>query len=131
MRRVIFLVTSRFLYVLRTTHSSSSLATVATTAYVTLPGTFSSARYADPHHSFFLSFIESFLTYRALGFVAQENYDNVEVARQTVRNLIEAGKRPDTVIILAHEKERENEMPLFPASINEWAVKELENRRRV
>ncbi|KAJ7123050.1 beta-lactamase-like protein [Mycena epipterygia] len=61
--------------------------------------------------------------------ISQENYDDVELARSTVRRLVEAGKRADTVIILAHEKEREGEMPLFPEPLTEWVLQEVAARK--
>ena len=57
-------------------------------------------------------------------------YADWDVARETAGRLARVqNELPNVLVCLAHEKEREEEMPLFPASINEWAVKEVERRK--
>ncbi|KAF9059358.1 beta-lactamase-like protein [Rhodocollybia butyracea] len=62
--------------------------------------------------------------------ISQANYEDVAVARETVASLIRTVKEmPNVVVVLAHEKELENEgMPLLPDSLNEWAVKQVAER---
>ena len=53
-----------------------------------------------------------------------------EVAKETVGKLVRLDKEyPNAVVVLAHEKEREAEMPLFPEELNGWALEEIEKRR--
>ncbi|TFK51105.1 Metallo-hydrolase/oxidoreductase [Heliocybe sulcata] len=68
--------------------------------------------------------------------ISQENYEDIEVARDTVAKLVNCAREGElkvgkeeggigkVVVILAHEKEREEEMPLFPKELNSWAVEE-------
>lgn len=56
-------------------------------------------------------------------------HDLPEVARDTVERL----KRLDrecagAVVVLAHEREREEEMPMFPLELNGWAMDEVKRR---
>ncbi|KZT23544.1 Metallo-hydrolase/oxidoreductase [Neolentinus lepideus HHB14362 ss-1] len=68
--------------------------------------------------------------------ISQENYEDIDVARVSVSKLVEYAKLQKVelglgdertgrlVVILAHEKEREEEMPLFPEKLNDWAIEE-------
>ena len=61
--------------------------------------------------------------------VSEKNHEDVELARRTVARLTKVGEGiHNVVIVLAHEAEREKEMPMFPESLNEWAGKEVERR---
>lgn len=54
--------------------------------------------------------------------ISPYNYEDLETARATVENLKILSREPNVIVILAHEVERLNEMPLFPNCLNEWAT---------
>ncbi|KIK57565.1 hypothetical protein GYMLUDRAFT_172636 [Collybiopsis luxurians FD-317 M1] len=62
--------------------------------------------------------------------VSQENHDDIVVARETVSSLIRTAKEmPNVIVVLAHEKELEEEgMPLLPTSLNDWAARRSAER---
>ncbi|KZT07050.1 uncharacterized protein LAESUDRAFT_736609 [Laetiporus sulphureus 93-53] len=62
--------------------------------------------------------------------ISHENYDDIETARDTVEKLKIMNGLKNVLLILAHEKERLDEMPLFPTSLNVWARRELENKAK-
>lgn len=57
--------------------------------------------------------------------ISRENHRNIDKARQTVEYLKSMHKLENVVVLLAHEKERLDEMPLFPKEINGWVVEEV------
>ena len=57
--------------------------------------------------------------------ISRYNHEDIETARKTVENLKVAGKMTNVIVILAHEKERLDEMPLFPETLNGWAIQEM------
>lgn len=63
--------------------------------------------------------------------VSEENHRDVELARETVQNLVRLNAELDNVIVLlAHEAERLDEgLPLFPQDIREWVEKQVEKRQ--
>ncbi|KAH9923581.1 hypothetical protein B0H21DRAFT_840819, partial [Amylocystis lapponica] len=61
--------------------------------------------------------------------ISRENYENIEVARETVQKLKYMDRAENVVVVLAHEKERLGEMPLFPASLNGWVAEETARKR--
>lgn len=62
--------------------------------------------------------------------VSKDNHDEVAVARETVERLVTLNEAYDNaVVILAHEKEREQEMPMFPLELDEWAAEEVKRRQ--
>ncbi|KAJ3916175.1 hypothetical protein F5877DRAFT_47122 [Lentinula edodes] len=65
--------------------------------------------------------------------ISEENHEDIAEARTTMASLIQVAKQlPNVVIILAHEKEYEEEgMPLLPVSLNGWAVERVRERRNV
>lgn len=52
-------------------------------------------------------------------------YEDVDVARDTVSRLKNVHADPKGMVILAHEHERLNDMPMFPDSMNEWAISNM------
>ncbi|KAJ3541404.1 hypothetical protein NM688_g6088 [Phlebia brevispora] len=63
--------------------------------------------------------------------VSKEFEAHWSLAQETARRLYQVHKALDNVvIILAHERERETEMPLFPSELNVWAVEEVEKRKQ-
>lgn len=62
--------------------------------------------------------------------VSTENNYNIDVARETVRRLARLhAEAENVVVVLAHESEREHELPLFPRELGPWVVEEVEKRR--
>ncbi|KAH9916036.1 uncharacterized protein B0H18DRAFT_1087400 [Fomitopsis serialis] len=61
--------------------------------------------------------------------LARENYDELDIARKTVDRLKAMHAVDNVVVILAHEKERLDEMPLFPTALDDWAVEEAQRKR--
>lgn len=59
-----------------------------------------------------------------------ENQDDIELARETVKYLQAMHQSDNVVILLAHEKERLDEMPLYPQKLNGWAAEEIERKKR-
>lgn len=58
------------------------------------------------------------------------NHISHEVAKETVAKLARLHKEvPEAVVVLAHEKEREEEMPMFPSELGPWVAAEVEKRR--
>ncbi|KAJ3729665.1 beta-lactamase-like protein [Lentinula raphanica] len=62
--------------------------------------------------------------------ISEANHDDIEEARATVASLIHVVKEfPNLVIILAHEKEYQEEgMPFLPDSLNHWVVDRVRTR---
>ncbi|KAF7798135.1 hypothetical protein EIP86_009350 [Pleurotus ostreatoroseus] len=64
--------------------------------------------------------------------VSEENHDDVARARETVGRLVRLNEEyGGVVVVLAHEREREAEMPMFPRELNGWAVEAAETKRKV
>ncbi|THH02615.1 hypothetical protein EW026_g332 [Hermanssonia centrifuga] len=62
--------------------------------------------------------------------ISEENYADLEMARETVTRLVRMNKEVHNVVtILAHEAEREQDMPQFPVDLKEWAVEEIQKRK--
>ena len=61
--------------------------------------------------------------------ISRENYDDLDVARQTVEKVKAMDRLGNVVVILAHEKERLDELPLFPHALNDWVVVEVRKAR--
>lgn len=61
--------------------------------------------------------------------ISRENYEGLDVARQTVEKVKALDRLGNVVVILAHEKERLDEMPMFPQALNDWAVDEVRKTR--
>lgn len=57
--------------------------------------------------------------------ISHENYHDIKVARETVQRLKTMNQAGNVLLILAHEKERLEEMPLFPSAMNNWAEEQL------
>ena len=58
--------------------------------------------------------------------ISRRNHEDIEEARKTVQKLKIAGTMTNVIVILAHEKERLDEMmPLFPETLNRWAIQEM------
>lgn len=56
-------------------------------------------------------------------------HDRPEVARDTVERLEQLEREyAAAVVVLAHEREREEEMPMFPLELNGWAMEEVKRR---
>ena len=56
-------------------------------------------------------------------------HENWDAAKDTVGRLARLDKEyPNAVVILTHEKQREEEMPFFPEELNGWAAKEVEKK---
>lgn len=56
----------------------------------------------------------------------------VEEARETVGRLARLDREyANAVVVLTHERERAEEMPLFPAEMNAWAMEEIGKRAGV
>ena len=53
------------------------------------------------------------------------NHEDIEMAWKMVEILKVAGKMTNVIVILVHEKERLDEMPLFPETLNGWAIREM------
>lgn len=64
--------------------------------------------------------------------ICQASYDDIDAARVTVQLLTKLNaEHKNVVVILAHERERAKEMPLFPGpNLREWALGEIEKRRK-
>ena len=61
---------------------------------------------------------------------SEVSHVKVTEARQTVGKLARLEREhANAVVVLAHEKEREEEMPMFPNEINEWVVEEVEKKK--
>lgn len=65
--------------------------------------------------------------------ISQAAHADISVARRTVQWLTRLNNDyKNVVIILAHEQERAEEMPLFPGSdLKEWTMGEIERRKRM
>ncbi|KIJ66391.1 hypothetical protein HYDPIDRAFT_26743 [Hydnomerulius pinastri MD-312] len=64
--------------------------------------------------------------------ISQDNHHEWEVAKDTLSKLIKMSQRDDLVVVLAHEKERETEMPLFPDTIDgQWVRDQVAKRTRI
>lgn len=61
--------------------------------------------------------------------ISRENYHELDVARKTVDKLKAMHAVDNVVVILAHEKERLDEMPLFPTALDDWVVEEAQRKR--
>ncbi|TFY54924.1 hypothetical protein EVJ58_g8571 [Rhodofomes roseus] len=61
--------------------------------------------------------------------ISRENYHDLDVARETVDKVKVMHRLENVVVILAHEKERLDEMPLFPKTLNRWAAAETGKKR--
>lgn len=61
--------------------------------------------------------------------ISRENYEDLDVARQTVEKVKAMDRLGNVVVILAHEKERLDEMPMFPRALNDWAAEEIRKTR--
>jgi len=61
--------------------------------------------------------------------ISRENHDNIDLARETVKHLQVMHQLDNVVVLLAHEVERLNEMPLFPQKLNKWAGEEIQRKR--
>lgn len=62
--------------------------------------------------------------------ISQENYMDLETARDTVTKLMRMNREMDEVIVvLAHEKERDGTMPVFPEELGTWVVNEIRKRK--
>ncbi|PCH35012.1 Metallo-hydrolase/oxidoreductase [Wolfiporia cocos MD-104 SS10] len=57
--------------------------------------------------------------------ISRENYHDVQVARDTVQRLKIMDRTEGVLVILAHERERLDEMPLFPNSLNHRAQTQI------
>ncbi|KAK7062702.1 hypothetical protein VNI00_000190 [Paramarasmius palmivorus] len=57
--------------------------------------------------------------------VSSENHVDIATARDTVIKLKQMHGMDNVVIILAHETERLDEMPIFPSTLNGWATGEM------
>ncbi|KAJ3555476.1 hypothetical protein NM688_g2559 [Phlebia brevispora] len=63
--------------------------------------------------------------------VSSENHQDTAKARETVKRLVRTNEEvPNVIVVIAHEKEREDEMPLFPDELGPWAMSEIDKRRR-
>ena len=61
--------------------------------------------------------------------VSEVNHMDIAVARETVSRVVRVAKEiPNVVVILAHESEREKEIPFFPVAIDSWVVNEVRRR---
>lgn len=54
--------------------------------------------------------------------ISKWNHEEIDTARKTVDWLKKMHIESNTVVVLAHESERAKEMPLFPDSLNDWAM---------
>lgn len=61
--------------------------------------------------------------------ISRENHVDIAVARDTVDRLKKMNSMVNVVTLLSHEAERLDEMPLFPETINEWALLEVEKKK--
>lgn len=63
--------------------------------------------------------------------ISEFNHDDIETARETVRRLVTLNEEYDNaVIIIAHERERKEEIPFFPeADLKDWAIAEIDKRK--
>ena len=62
--------------------------------------------------------------------ISKEMHGNFDVAQESVKRLGGVDKELDEVlVILAHEWEREREIPLFPLALNGWALEQAETRK--
>lgn len=62
--------------------------------------------------------------------VGPRMHTNLEVARDTVCRLTRLNKEADNVVVvLAHERERQDEMPFFPNELGPWVVEEIERKK--
>ena len=67
---------------------------------------------------------------RSVREISQTQYDDIDVARRTVSLLVRVEQEiPNVVIILAHEKELEEEgMPFLPNSLNSWVAERAKTK---
>jgi hypothetical protein len=56
--------------------------------------------------------------------ISRANHHDIDVARETVKRLQIMYHADNVVVLLAHEVERLDEMPLFPNKLNKWAIEE-------
>jgi len=61
--------------------------------------------------------------------VSRENHYDIDAARKTVKHLQVMHQSDNVVVLLAHEKERLDEMPLFPQKLNGWAAEEMKRKK--
>ncbi|KAJ7578646.1 beta-lactamase-like protein [Mycena floridula] len=54
--------------------------------------------------------------------ISRLNHANIGVARETVNKLKEMNELTNVQVVISHEAERLDEFPLFPESINQWAI---------
>ncbi|KAF9261631.1 Metallo-hydrolase/oxidoreductase [Marasmius fiardii PR-910] len=62
--------------------------------------------------------------------VSRENHYDIDVARTTVDRVKQFNALDNVVVILSHESERLQEMPMFPSILNEWAAQEMGRKRK-
>ncbi|KAG0707587.1 beta-lactamase-like protein [Suillus ampliporus] len=68
--------------------------------------------------------------------ISSLNYQQWEVAKETVTKLMEMDQMANVVVVLAHEADRlqekceEDTMPLFPQPLNAWASQQLDKKFR-
>ncbi|KAF9245701.1 beta-lactamase-like protein [Melanogaster broomeanus] len=61
--------------------------------------------------------------------ISRDNYEDWELSKSTVAKLVDMSRR-NLVVILAHEGEREMEMPMFPLTLNDWANDQVAKKLR-
>ncbi|KDQ55047.1 hypothetical protein JAAARDRAFT_159624, partial [Jaapia argillacea MUCL 33604] len=64
--------------------------------------------------------------------ISELNYLDLEVARESVRKLAQVNSdAKEVLVMLAHEKEFEHEMPFFPNELGGWVVEEVAKKSKV
>lgn len=61
--------------------------------------------------------------------ISSENHHDIHLARETANHVKAMHELGNVVVVLSHENERLDEMPLFPQKLNKWAEEEIETKR--
>lgn len=65
--------------------------------------------------------------------VSHENHQDIDAARQTVERVKAMHREKNVIVLLAHDEGLEEELGqthLYPSSLNEWAMHEIEHKER-
>ncbi|KIL01049.1 hypothetical protein PAXRUDRAFT_821062 [Paxillus rubicundulus Ve08.2h10] len=65
----------------------------------------------------------------AVRIISRDNYDDWELSNLTVAKLTKMSMR-NLIVILAHEAERETDMPMFPLTLNDWAMDQVARKQQ-
>jgi glyoxylase-like metal-dependent hydrolase (beta-lactamase superfamily II) len=62
--------------------------------------------------------------------ISSMNHEEIEVARSTIEQVKAMNKLPNVIVMTAHETEIPEEAPLFPKTLNEWAIIQMNEKEK-